>query len=505
MGVLSNKDDSAEKWKDKYFRLLDNQERLENDHKANEELLCKTIIRFALAIKGLNRELDPHINRIRNSLKSGLQSQALEKELEAFSNALILLEDKSSDCLQDAEFLFEFLVKQYPRYSVELGLIQEKYESHQFKNSQSLIVALLELTDEALKAPELPTEAYEIISDHLLRMLEYIDIPDELVSNVEQIKARLLNLKAEDALGPALDDTVALLLSVKKHQANEQLEMADFLARLTEQLADLAITASGANQASENSIQRQQIIDKAVSMQMADLQNKSAIATQLEPLKQLVHSQLTSIAEQIQAHSLQEQVAREQLKIELQSLTEKVQSMETESIELKSKLDIAQNRATRDPLTRLPNRLALDERITEEMARWRRNAQPLSMLVWDIDYFKKINDTYGHKSGDKALMAIAQLLAKHCRQTDFVARFGGEEFVMLLPDTDANAALIVADKLRENIQKTKFKADGDTLSITLSCGISQLLENDSKESLFERADKALYQVKQNGRNKCMVI
>jgi diguanylate cyclase len=437
-------------------------------------------------------------------LKSGLQTQSLQKELEEFSSALMLLEDKGSSHDPDAYLLFEFLSKQYPRFRAELELIQEKYESHQFKNSQALIVALLELTDENLNAPELPQDAYAIIAQHLLSLLEDIDIPVELVGKVEQIKTSLLALDGGASLGSVLDDTVALLLSVKKHLFVEQLEMADFLAKLTEQLDELALKASGVYHASENVISKQEIIGKTVSMQMADLQNKSANATQLEPLKQLVHNQLSSIAEQINLHSQQEQIAREQLKLQLQSLTEKVQDMEVESNELKSKLDIAQNKAVRDPLTRIPNRLALDDRLAEEIARSRRNGMPLAMLVWDIDFFKKINDTYGHKSGDKALMAIAVLLQKHCRQTDFVARFGGEEFVMLLPNTDANAALIVADKLRENVQRTKFKADGDTLSISLSCGISELLASDNKETLFERADKALYQAKQSGRNRCIV-
>jgi diguanylate cyclase len=179
--------------------------------------------------------------------------------------------------------------------------------------------------------------------------------------------------------------------------------------------------------------------------------------------------------------------------------------MESESTELKIKLEIAQQNATRDPLTRLPNRLAFEERMTSEVARWHRNGLPLTMLIWDIDFFKRINDTYGHKTGDKALVIIAQILEEHCRKSDFVARFGGEEFVMLFPDTDAQTALLVANKLRTTVEKTSFKASGDKISITLSCGLSQFLTGDTYEAIFERADKALYQAKQNGRNQCVVI
>ncbi len=511
MVLFKNKDDSPDNWKEKYFALLASQDRQEEAYKANEELLCKTIIRFALAVKGLNKALDPHISRIRNSLKSGLQSQQLQNELEAFSSALIVLEDEPDSSHVDAGILFNFLYTLYPDRKSLLEAIQERHQRHEFPNSQGLFIGLLELIDEKPtgnvgSAAGLTVAEHQIIRTHLLRLLDDAEIPEKFAAEAEQIKARLQIETNEESLGPIIGETVNLLLDVKKHLAMQESEMADFLSKLTDELAELAIRASGVNIATENALKSRNLLNQNLSQQMVDLQNKSASATQLEPLKQLVHGHLSSISQQIQTHNRQEQIQRESLQLELKALTHKVYEMETESAELKSKLEIAQHNATRDPLTNLPNRLAFEERLNFEMARWRRNnALPLSMVVWDIDYFKKINDKYGHKSGDKALIVIAQLLDKKCRQTDFVARFGGEEFVMLLPDTDARTALNVADKLRGLVEKASFKADGDKISITLSCGISQLLAGDSNESIFERADKALYQAKQNGRNQCVVL
>ena len=510
MSFSKNKDESPEKWKEKYFNLLGSQDQLEKEHKANEDLLCKTIIRFALAVRGLNKELDPHLNRIRNLLKGGLKSQQLQKELEEFSNALILLEEEPATHQVDAFLLFEFLYRQYPFHKNQLEVIQEKYDRHEFNNSQGLFVALLDLIEDKGQgttyfAVEMPPAEHKIIRAHLVRLLDYSEIPEIFSADAEKIKSRLQTETDAQYLGPILDETVALLLEVKKHLALEQYEMADFLSKLTEQLAELALNATGVNIATENAIKRRNLLDETVSEQMVDLQNKSASATQLEPLKQLIHSRLTSISQHIRMHNSQEQIEREALRHELKSLTQKVRDMEFESTELKSRLDIAQHKAMRDPLTLLPNRLAFDERLSNEMARWKRHGLPLSMVIWDIDFFKKINDNYGHKSGDKALIIISQILAKHCRQTDFVARVGGEEFVMLLPETDTRKALSVAEKLRELVEKANFRASGDKISITLSCGISQLLDGDSCESIFERADKALYKAKQNGRNQCVVI
>lgn len=246
-------------------------------------------------------------------------------------------------------------------------------------------------------------------------------------------------------------------------------------------------------------------LDRDVAAQMADLQSKSANATQLEPLKQLIGMRLQSISQQIQQHNLKDQGEREKNQRELKALMQRIKEMERETVELKSRLDAAQQKATYDSLTGLPNRQALDDRLAEEIARAKRYGKPLSIAVWDIDFFKNINDTFGHKSGDKALIIIAKLLSKFCRETDFVARFGGEEFVTLLPETEAKNALLVVDKLRAIVERSGFKANGENVSITLSCGLTQYVEGDTNESLFVRADGALYQAKQGGRNQCVLV
>jgi diguanylate cyclase len=120
----------------------------------------------------------------------------------------------------------------------------------------------------------------------------------------------------------------------------------------------------------------------------------------------------------------------------------------------------------------------------------------------DVDHFKIINDTFGHKAGDKVLLLIARQLSVHSRETDFISRFGGEEFTMLLPNTNKESALILANQLRTTIEKTGFNSNGNAVVVTISCGIAEFFVGDDDETVFERADKALYQAKQHGRNQC---
>lgn len=508
MSFFKNKDDTPVKWKEKYFDSLDSQEKLEKEYKTNQDLLCKTIIRFALAVKGFDKTLDPHLDRIRDLLKTGIKSQQLRTELEVFSNALMAMEDHATSSQLDATLLFDYLQAHFPSRLTELQKLGKRYAAREFGNPQRLFLALAEILENDTQpetddfANELALADTKTISQQLISLLENADLPLEFAEEGNDLKLRLQN---GQSLGPVFEDAVNLLLSIKKHLQLEQQEMADFLSTLTEELAELGLITAGVNIAAEDAEKKRSSLDQDLAAQMADLQKKSASATQLEPLKQLVGIRLHGINQQLQSYAVQEQFEREKTQRELRTLLQKIREMETETTELQSRLEAAQNRAMRDPLTNLPNRLAFEERLTDEIARSHRYGTSLVLAVWDIDFFKNINDTYGHKSGDKALMVIATLLSKHCREADFLARFGGEEFVMLLPETTLPSALKVADKLRETIEKSSFHANGDRISITLSCGLTQYRKGDDNESIFVRADGALYQAKQNGRNQCISV
>jgi diguanylate cyclase len=251
-------------------------------------------------------------------------------------------------------------------------------------------------------------------------------------------------------------------------------------------------------------IRKRNNLDQTVAMQMQTLQENSASATTIEPLKSLIKSELDDIAAQIKQHRQEEQQQQASVEKQLAAMTTEMAAMKAESRSLKESLKRASVAAMTDALTQLPNRNAYDGHFAAEYARWHRYQTPLSLLVWDIDLFKQINDNYGHKAGDKTLIIIARLLEKYCRETDFVSRFGGEEFTMLLSDTDKKSAWVLAEKVRKIIAKTGFNSSGKALRITISCGIAELQQGDTQETVFERADKALYQAKKSGRNQCVI-
>jgi diguanylate cyclase (GGDEF)-like protein len=167
-------------------------------------------------------------------------------------------------------------------------------------------------------------------------------------------------------------------------------------------------------------------------------------------------------------------------------------------------LQETQTQAITDSLTGIYNRRGLFKMGEFEFQRARRIQRPFSILMFDIDHFKKVNDTYGHAVGDQILQQLAQRCAKTSRATDLVGRYGGEEFIILLTETNLEAAKIIGERLRQSIQQTPFNTDTGEIIVTTSIGVTESLPTDTLATLIKRADTALYKAKNAGRN-CVVV
>lgn len=154
-----------------------------------------------------------------------------------------------------------------------------------------------------------------------------------------------------------------------------------------------------------------------------------------------------------------------------------------------------------DALTKLNNRRCFENCFDKEFARAKRYGNKLSIGIIDVDFFKKINDTYGHLCGDYILQEVAYNIVNNFRQTDFVFRYGGEEFTVILTETPAESAQIPFERLRKTIEEQVFKYDNKDIKVTISAGISSNTELQDAWDMLDEADKALYKAKNNGRNR----
>ena len=192
--------------------------------------------------------------------------------------------------------------------------------------------------------------------------------------------------------------------------------------------------------------------------------------------------------------------------IELQARVAIHQKLARTIRELEASQKLLQEQAATDPLTRLRNRRAFFEDGKRHFAHARRHGNDLSIAIFDLDHFKKINDTYGHQAGDEALLAMAHILTTNTRTEDTPARIGGEEFAVLLPDTNRLGAAVLAERIRGAIELNRFDFEGFALSMTASAGIASFGVDgqDSLEHLISVADKRLYLAKTHGRNRVVV-
>lgn len=157
--------------------------------------------------------------------------------------------------------------------------------------------------------------------------------------------------------------------------------------------------------------------------------------------------------------------------------------------------------ATLDALTNLNNRRQFETRLKQEIAITKRQNNPLCAMMIDIDFFKKVNDTYGHACGDEVLRTVASVIKAQLRESDIPARYGGEEFAVLLPYTHIDEAKIVGERLRKAVEETTVSLDNLNINVTISMGLAEFRQDESGEELFAQADKALYKAKESGRNR----
>lgn len=251
------------------------------------------------------------------------------------------------------------------------------------------------------------------------------------------------------------------------------------------------------------------LIMRPVNVISRSLNTSSNTVEEIAPIPLSSNDEFGDLAKQFNMIRSQLAKANEQLQSKVDMADSKLQQTNQQllrqSEELQRMNEQLKHLSITDPLTGLYNRRQFQELMNTEVQLSIRHNDPNSLLVIDIDYFKKINDQYGHTSGDQVLRHIAGLLVDNVRRSDMVCRVGGEEFVVCLRRALAEYALLVAEKLRKKIQDTPLKLGNEIIPVTISLGVSSIpgigQQVRTAEELFDQADKALYYSKQSGRNR----
>lgn len=540
------------KWRNKYLDLIEKHEQLGQSSEQKQDQLRRALVIVSLLAEGQADSIDTPLAKLRDTLKPqnnglGLESslQTLQVEVNRFdqkwqlqaNEILLSLEKASQNLLQfpcsnaDKRRIEKIAnksglhLKQWSGYSKQLkawaellaGITLEQpsninkegqdvgFFSRLFQRNSNLEATSPPIEQNSIVPEQATRPSYgqieEEISVMLSRLLQQLVIPSRFHQRLEYLKEKLTNKLNWYELVPLLEQVSNLIIDAL---GDGQEEFEQFLQGLDQRLETIQNLVDNASQ---GQLDRQEIRAAFEGMLEGQVDEIRSVVSSKNDLGELGHSisqHLSLIIQAMQTYRTEENNREAELTQQLTEMQAKLNEMEQLAEKAQYAIEEQRKKAMHDALTGLPNRESYQQRIEQETHRIERYGGSLSLMMCDIDLFKRINDNYGHLAGDKVLKIIARSLQSNLRDSDFIARFGGEEFVVLMPETSAEEAKFVADKLRKKIEESPFNFKKEPVQITISFGISEFSQGESLEEVFQRADKALYKAKENGRNQVML-
>lgn len=339
------------------------------------------------------------------------------------------------------------------------------------------------------------------VSNALARLMAVVEEPAEgepMRPMWNALSARFRRSIDHEELIPTLDSLREVFGDAFIGNVNQFEQFLSALdSRLSASLGQLEASRDiGARQAS-NSDGMQDSLRSRMEQMRRDIDG----ASELDQLKSDMRGGIDSMAQDLEQARISERELEQEFERHLEQVIARVVQLDRDARDLEDRLHEHRRLAITDTLTQLPNREGLRTRLEAETERFTRYGHSLVLAMCDVDFFKMVNDTFGHLGGDAVLRRVAELLRKRLREVDMVARYGGEEFVIVMPETSIEAAIPVLESLRESIANELITYEGKSVSVTASFGVAALETGDTPEQALHRADAALYLAKNRGRNK----
>lgn len=487
-------------------------------------LLAQFIIRLSLFYQGYSKAVDEELQTLRSHL-GGAANFALAHVSINKLNTLLqedggVLRRFKTDTLQSVEgaarALLAFSGQHNPNPLLINTISQARKPAESLYDVTQLCVQTITLYSDVTNTLSAPDGV--AIKNHpedrlqssatLLRALQ-----EELVQLVDSYQTRhpdnseLGQLKQKVTQGLSNDELLNVCLMLMRLIVKDSMQEATISGKVIQSLHhSLGSLHKGLTKSidqAHSAFSCQQDDNKAVRNALVRLENEVAGSDSFSALKTQTQQQLKQVDNALQRREENDRLAQH-------ALTEQLEQLKAQVAELESKTRYYRNRLARqvatsqtDPLTKLPNRQAYNEHLRKLINSSRIAEQPVCLAVVDVDHFKSINDRFGHAAGDKTLQVIGKQLRLALDENDFIARWGGEEFVLILPGLNAKSLKQKLERLRTRLTELPFKFKQDRLTVTASFGGTCFSHGEDPDAVFERADSLLYQAKRAGRN-CVV-
>ncbi|WP_367605881.1 diguanylate cyclase [Legionella sp. W05-934-2] len=492
------------------------------------DVLKTTIDQLSTLPQGMYDELDTQLKALRTEVHEHKGSVAINHRLHLLNDMMQSMEKKKQNsraqlkrlCRQSLSVLDRLdLNKEYQQKFFKLQALLDDEDvsekllvNNYLKQLDSFIFHVaanlspklgdldeksdLDITESSPAIPEIASLPLAI-NDSLRELLQNLALPEAFAQRTDQLNNLFAKPISTKQL-VSIIDTISELVIQAFHL--EQNRFKGFLNELSHQLETFDKFLSAQADLNEATVEKSSELQKGISEDISAIKQEMSGHKNVEDMTLAIHNHLNKIGKKIENFRDSEAKRMSDYEKEINSLKKQLVTAHENSDELRKLISFHEELMNRDCLTGLPNRAAYEEHLKGAFHRWQRGFGQLVIAIGDLDHFKLVNDTYGHLAGDKVLKKTSELMKSSLRAVDFVARYGGEEFVIVFERTPIEDAHKRLDKLRQDLDELEFSYRKQPVEVTISFGLASIVEEDDLESVFARADKALYEAKKNGRN-----
>ncbi len=467
------------------LRILERDEKL---LRAREQVLRWLVGRLCLAAQGQSTGLDTALGRLRNAVRGEVEAAQLESLGNEIAGAIRQL-DMGTATLT----------------GMKAGAAAASKADAGAQPPAAAESAPAARTPSPGNLPGVAIVGDERIRSVLTRLLGELRREPKLATGVADLDRELGVSLTLEQLPQLIERTGGLVVQRIQGLERAREELQQMLDQMVAQLEMLSRYVAGHDLEHNERQASNDTLNTQISGEMHEMGSAMESGTDLGSLRRQLRLRMDSISRHLQDFREREQERARQARERTDQMRGRMEELEKEARKLHASLADEKRLSLLDALTRIPNRLAYEQRLEDELQRFRRFGQPICLATCDIDHFKRINDSYGHRAGDKVLQVVSETFASSVRSTDFVARYGGEEFVFVLPGSTLADAEALMNRIREKVGEVGFHFRGTPVSVTVSCGLTSLRAEDLADDAFDRADKAMYQAKDAGRNRVVAV
>jgi len=503
---------------------------LESDFKSQTALLTKFIGKLSQTCKGIDLELDNKLADFRVLLSKPCPIEEIETQVGQISQLLQQHSKVNELHMHQMHEQFQLSGQTLQKTNGLPNTLRRELREFIEESSSSkdaliqyvpLLSRLIEFYDTALKSKtdipkggllgsinqankngnaEVSSAEEKKLVKKAIKLINRLELSSE---NDKKLRETQLNLDSNLPLSELIGHFITVFELILLDLEQERETSRAFLSTLSNTLSTVQYAVDSTIETTKDTQKKNDKLNSQLSKQINEMSNTVNDASSLSKMKSDIKEKLSKISSIVELKASFEKRQQTHIEEQLASMKAKVDKLEKQGEKFKKQLEEQQVKSMQDALTKLHNRAAFDEYFSKQMVRYHHTPFDLSLVVMDLDDFKRINDTYGHTAGDKTLQVIANTLAKKLPKDAFIARYGGEEFVIVFSNLDKENLMMTLNKLKASISKLPFKFKNNKVSITTSMGACHINSDDNIHIAFERADTALYEAKAQGKNQAI--